>query len=95
MRNFFNRIFEKHILLKVLAALLVFTALNEGLYRLRVAIGFSFGTSNFGALAKEVYGKVIILQIVLYATAGLVVMRRRKVKNNKKNVPADITESAA
>ncbi len=81
MRNFFKGFFEKKVILKALVAVLFFFAANEGFYWLRIAIGFSFGTSNFGALAKEVYGKVIPALITAFIFGTKDVLKRTSWKS--------------
>lgn len=81
MRNFFKGFFEKKVILKALAAVLFFFALNEGFYWLRMAKGLNFGTSNFGALAKEVYGKVIPALITAFIFGTKDVLERTSWKS--------------
>lgn len=81
MRNFFKGFFEKKVILKALTAVLFFFAVTEGFYWLRMAIGFNFGTSNFGALAKEVYGMVIPALITAFIFGTKDVLKRTSWKS--------------
>ena len=88
----FNAVYVRHrniYSVMILHALLDFVTIWE--------YGMISGNSIANVNSSSDPGRLSInlLQIALYGISGLIIMRRRKVKNNKKNVPADITESAA